>query len=44
MSIEAIEEIQQKLLSRNYYVGVTGEMIFSMETDIVKLTLSSMTG
>lgn len=44
LSIEAIEEIQQKLLSRNYYVGVTGEMIFSMETDIVKLTLSSMTG
>ena len=44
MSIESVAEIKKKLQSREYYVGVNGQMIFSRATDIVNLTLASITG
>jgi hypothetical protein len=43
MSDDAKEEIRKKLNSRNYYVGVNGEMTFSANDDILDLVLSNMT-
>lgn len=40
---EAKEEIHDLLSSRRFYVGVNGKFTFSAGTDIIDLTLASMT-
>ena len=40
---ESIQEIENLLRSRNYYVGLDGNMAFSMSDDTINLMLSSMT-
>ena len=43
MSEEGIDEIRTLLNSKNYYVGVDGNVVFSSENDISKLVFAEMT-
>lgn len=44
LSEDGKEEVRRTLNSRNYYVGVNGKMNFSASSDVINLTLKSMTG
>lgn len=44
MTEDAKDEIAALLASRDYYVGISGKMAFSLSTDIVNLTLANLTG
>lgn len=43
-SDNAIAEIKDYLNSAKFYVGFSGEMNFSAETDTIKYVLKNMTG
>lgn len=42
-SDEAIEEVKKTLNSKNYYMDITGRMVFSYDTHVIGLVLKSMT-
>lgn len=41
---ESQEEIKKVLNSKNYYVGVNGQMNFSVNSEIIELVVASLTG
>lgn len=44
LSEEAKLEINKKLNSRDFFVGIDGKFFFKSSTDIIDLVLSNMTG
>ena len=41
---EAKQEVKDKLNSKSYYVDLSNNMFFSANTNVVDITVSSMTG
>jgi hypothetical protein len=43
LSEESIREVHNVLKSRDFYIGIEGEFVFSASTDNIELVLKSIT-